>query len=151
MSGQHHGFLEILTSSCADSKINAAQILIKRGNPLVSGLQNVILELTNTFDIQTREFIQLLHTTRQGHWHVVSTIGTEHPAVNVFDSMLCHCPDHSKVQILSILMTKQSTIRLQYNNVQMQSGQADCGLFAIAFATALSNGLHPGAYFLTRH
>ena len=72
--------------------------------------------------------------------------------------MLCHCPDHSKVQILSILVTKQSTIRLQYNNVQMQynnvqmqSGQADCGLFAIAFATALSNGLHPGAYFLTRH
>ena len=112
VSGLHHGFLEILTSSCAwltDSKINAAQILIKRGNPLVSGLQNVILELTNTFDIQTREFIQLLHTTGQGHWqHVVSTIGTEHPAVNVFDSMLCHCPDHSKVQILSILMTKQA-------------------------------------------
>ena len=28
----------------------------------------------------------------------------------------------------------------------MQSGQADCGLFAIAFVTALSHGLHPGAY-----
>ena len=28
----------------------------------------------------------------------------------------------------------------------MQSGEADCGLFAITFATALSNGLHPGAY-----
>ena len=69
--------------------------------------------------------------------------------------MLCHCPDHSKVQILSILMTKQAqfsssiynNVQMQYNNVQMQSGQADCGLFAIAFATALSNGLHPGAYF----
>ena len=128
MSGQHHGFLEILTRTCAwltDSKINAAQILIKRGNPLVSGLQNVILELTNTFDIQTREFIQILHTTGQGHWqHVVSTIGTEHPAVNVFDSMLCHCPDHSKVQILSILMTKQaqfssSTIMYKCSRVRL--------------------------------
>ena len=29
----------------------------------------------------------------------------------------------------------------------MQSGQADCGLFAIAFATALLNGLHPRAYY----
>ena len=28
----------------------------------------------------------------------------------------------------------------------MQSGQADCSLFAIAFVTALSHGLHPGAY-----
>ena len=28
----------------------------------------------------------------------------------------------------------------------MQSGEADCGLFAITFATALSNVLHPGAY-----
>ena len=27
------------------------------------------------------------------------------------------------------------------------SGQAGCGLFAIAFATALLNGLHPGAYY----
>ena len=58
----------------------------------------------------------------------------------------CHCPDHSKVQISSILSTKEKTFKLQYNNVQMQSGEADCGLFAITFATALSNGLHPGAY-----
>ena len=29
----------------------------------------------------------------------------------------------------------------------MESGEADCGLSAIAFATALSNGVHPGAYF----
>ena len=54
----------------------------------------------------------------------------------------CHCPDHSKVQISSILsIQRKKTIKLQYNNVQMQSGEADCGLFAITFATALSNGL----------
>ena len=29
----------------------------------------------------------------------------------------------------------------------MQSGEADCGLFAIAFVNALWNGLHPGAYY----
>ena len=39
VSGQHHGSLIL---------INSAQILIKRGNPLVSGLQNVNLGLTNT-------------------------------------------------------------------------------------------------------
>ena len=38
--------------------------------------------------------------------------------------------------------------RLHYNNVEMQSGQVDCDLFAIPFATALMNGLHPGAYYI---
>ena len=31
----------------------------------------------------------------------------------------------------------------------MQSGQTDCSLFAIAFVTAFSYGLHPGAYIYT--
>ena len=60
--------------------------------------------------------------------------------------MYCFCSDHSKVQISSILATKLPVIRLKYMDVQMQSGLNDCGLFAIAFGTALSHGLHPGAY-----
>ena len=31
-------------------------------------------------------------------------------------------------------------------SVHMQAGGCDCGLFAIAFATALSLGKHPGQY-----
>ena len=123
----------ILKSSNAwlsDSIINAAQLLLKRGNALVGGLQNVNFGLTNSFEVETGEFVQIIHTG-EGHWHVVSTIGTQYPDVNVFDSMYCHCPEHSKLQISNLLMTKKNTIRLQYNNVQMQSGQADCGLFAI--------------------
>ena len=115
-------------------------LAINKGNPLDSDLQPGTHQ--HLCDVQTREFIQIL----QGHWHVVSIIGTNHPEVNVFDSMYCHCSDHSKVQISSILRTEQKIIQLQYNNVQMQSGEADCGLFTITFATALSNGLHPGAY-----
>ena len=38
----------------------------------------------NSFDVETREF----GTNNQGHWHVVSTIGTQHPAVNVFNTIL---------------------------------------------------------------
>ena len=139
----------ILKSSNAwlsDSIINAAQLLLKRRNALVGGLQNVNFGLTNSFEVETGEFVQIIHTG-EGHWHVVSTIGTQYPDVNVFDSIYCHCPEHSKLQISNLLMTKKNTIRLQYNNVQMQSGQADCGLFAIAFATALLNGLHPGVYY----
>ena len=90
----------------SDAIINAAQKLLKRGNPSLPGLQNDNLGQTNSFTVQTGEFVQMLHTG-QGHWHVVSTIGTKHPVANIFDSMFHFCSDHSKVQIASILATKE--------------------------------------------
>ena len=35
-------------------------------------------------------------------------------------------------------------------DVQMQSGTYDCGLFAIAFATALVGGEHPGKFLFNQ-
>ena len=139
---------EILNSPyewVSDAIINAAQVLLKKGNSLIASLQSVNLGQTKSFTVQTGEFIQTIHSG-ESHWHVISTIGTEHPNIHVFDSMFCYCPNHSKVQISNLLATKRPIIRLQYVDVQMQSGQADCGIFAIAFATALSYGLHPGSY-----
>ena len=86
---------------------------MKKENPLVSGLQNVNLGLTNNFDIQTGEFVQILHTG-QGHWHVISTIGNKRPEVDVFDSTYCHCSHQSKVRVSSILNTQKKAIRLHY-------------------------------------
>ena len=55
-----------------------------------------------------------------------------------------------KKQIASILCTKQSKIELCIIVVQMQAGGNDCGLFAIAFATAIVNGISPGKYVLNQ-
>ena len=110
------GDKEVLLSNSAwlsDAIVNAAQELLRKGNPSVVGLQNVNLGLTRTFDIQTGEFVQILHTGHS-HWHTVSTIGTKIPEVNVYDSMYCFCSNHSKVQIASILETKHPAIRLNY-------------------------------------
>lgn len=89
------------------------------------------------------EFEQIINTG-EGHWHVVLTIGMQHRNVNVFDSMYCHCLEHSKVQIANVLMTNKNTIQLYYKCSHVRK----TGLFAIAFVTALLNGLHPGAYNL---
>ena len=123
--------------------MNAAQTILKKENPFVSGLQNVNLGLNNDYDVETGEFVQILHNGH-GHWHVISTIGVKHPTVNIFDSMYSHCSNHSKVQIASILAIKEPVIR--HMDVQMQSGKDDCGLFAIAFAATLAHGRHPGSY-----
>ena len=48
------------------------------------------LGLNNSFDVETAEFVQILHNG-QGHWQVISTIGVNHPSVNIFDSIYRHC------------------------------------------------------------
>ena len=51
-----------------------------------------------------------------------------------------------KRQIAALLATQSKTIKLSFVDVQKQSGGYDCGLFALAFATALVNGTNPGRY-----
>ena len=74
-------------SRLSDAIINAAQELLKKGNPIDECLQNVNLGLPKSFFSTERgEFVQILHTG-QSHWQVVSTIGTQHPEVNIYDSV----------------------------------------------------------------
>ena len=51
-----------------------------------------------------------------------------------------------KSQIAALLATKNKEIKLRFMDVQKQSGGYDCGVFAIAFATALAHGINPGKY-----
>ena len=50
------------------------------------------------------------------------------------------------MQIAILLATKEPALKLRYIDVQMQSGESDCGIFTIAFATSLILGHHPGKY-----
>ena len=131
------------TGWLTDSIINAAQTLLKQANTAVSGFQDVTLGLASSFSVETGEFVQILHTGER-HWNVISTIGTVHPEVNVFDSKYSSCSTQSKVQIASLLATKEPAILLKYVEVQRQLGGCDCGLFAIAYATALIKYQQPG-------
>ena len=69
----------------SDTIVNAAQQLLKSSN-VITGLQNVLLGQTHSFAVEFGAFVQILHTGC-GHWHVVSTIGTKHAEVNIFDSI----------------------------------------------------------------
>ena len=50
----------------------------------------------------------------------------------------------AKLQISALLFTTHKQITLSFRDVQRQVGSSDCGLFAIAFATAIAFGLDPG-------
>ena len=48
-----------------------------------------------------------------------------------------------KRQVAAVLKTSNKAFELKHIDVQCQVGGSDCGLFAIAFATALCFGLDP--------
>ena len=66
--------------------------------------------------------------------------------VQVFDSLYTTASTTLKKQIATFLTTMKPSITLHFMDVQMQSGGSDCGLFAIAFATALVDGKKPGKF-----
>jgi len=135
---------DILFNSTAwltDSIFDAAQKLLKKACP-VSGLQSVSCGLTMTYDVQPGEFIQVLNTG-QGHWVTISTIGTSHPTVRIYDSLYSSAGTRLKAQIAAVMATEQQNLTLEFMDVAMQSGPYECGLFAIAFATTLALGEKP--------
>ena len=84
----------------------------------VGSLQNSLLGETLAFDIAGDESVQILHCGGN-HWVTISTVGTEHPTVRVYDSLYCQLPFSTKEQIATLLHTKQSAITLEYANVQV--------------------------------
>ena len=137
----------ILCSSTAwlnDLIINAAHLLLKAINPHLSGFQNPVLGQCLAFDVESEEFVQVLHDGH-GHWLTVSTDGT-YPLVNVYDSLYSALSPSSKLQIASLLFTTHKQISLSFKDVQMQARSSDCGLFAIAFATAIAFMMDPGCF-----
>ena len=77
------------------------------------------------------EFVQMSND----HWVTISNIGCKPGTVNVFDSI----PNNS----VSSLLSETYDIQLQFKQVQVQRGNSDCGVFAVAFATALCPGKDP--------
>ena len=71
-----HGDNDILLENewLNDRIINAAQNVLKQANSAISGLQDVNHGPTMMYDIQHKEFVQILHNGHN-HWLTVSTVG----------------------------------------------------------------------------
>ena len=121
-----------------DYIINATQELLRR-KCSVPGLQSALLSQTLAFDVMREEFVQVLHSGGS-HWLAVSTIGCPPSTVKVYDSLYSELPTQTKEQICA---SPEPVINLIYFVVQKQQNGCDCGLFALAYATALCLGQNP--------
>ena len=131
-----------------DKIIDAAQETMKNQftNPKINGFQSVLnKQRAHRFNMVEKDMVQILHrgSVISGHWFTISTLNCPEGTVNVFDSMYTDIDQESKSQILNILRHTGKSVRFHLIPVQRQAGGTECGLFAIAFAVALSFGLNP--------
>ena len=94
-------------------------------------------------DIQQGELSMQILNVANSQWVTISTIRCEAGTVNVYDSGEKHISYRNKDQVTSLLFTERSTIKIKFINVQIQYGSSDSGLFAVAFATSLCEGIDP--------
>lgn len=133
--------LQSKTKWISENVINAGQLLLqsKYGT---SGLQHTGLGDTLNFEAMEEEFVQVLHSGGN-HWLLITTMGCPPGIVKIYDSMVNKLPFQTKEQICALLVTKEPQIEVLHIDVQQQKNSNDCGLFALAFATALCSGQEP--------
>ena len=124
-----------------DNVISGYQQLLKKQKP-VSGLQDTILGQSLQFSVESKEFVQVLHVFGS-HWVAISTVGCEKGEVNWFDSLHCKPSSAAEKMIADLVQYPGKKLQVLVCNVQKQMGYNDCGIFALAFVTAVAFGIDP--------
>ena len=150
---------KVLLHGCwlTDSIITAGQILLRKENQNIGGLQPTILSENFQFSIQKEEFVQILNVNNS-HWLTISSIGCPKGTINVYDSLSSNGLSTRTMRVIAgiLFVTDQRKITINHIDVQTQSNCSDCGVFSLAFATSLCQGEDPSiisyiAYQLRDH
>ena len=108
--------------------------MLKKQYPAIDGLQNTLLQgkkLVNTSDQQQ---LQVIHS-QGNHWIIASTVHDEgSEKVLIYDSLY---NDVNAGTQLTIQRLFGPAVVPEIVQVHKQQGLKDCGLFAIAFSTAI--------------
>ena len=132
----------IMGEKLCDAHINLAQRLLKAQFPELGGLQSTLLQQKETSVLETKEkMVQIIHCSSRHHWIVATTTGRNGDAGNilVYDSIFKKVDRETRKTICNIFQLLPVT-NVKVVKAQKQWGTKDCGLFAIANATALACG-----------
>ncbi len=128
----------------SDLHVNYAQQLLQCQFPHLKGLQSTLFQLKtiNLLPIEKVDRLQIVHS-RNDHWIVASNIECGSSDVNIYDSIY-NKPDKSTEEvILNLFDIDSDKLKLNVISEQKQEGSRDCGVFAIAFATAIAHRKDP--------
>lgn len=128
----------------SDIHINMAQKLLKDQFCSLNGLESTLFqakEVSRTEEM-VKNKLQIIYCCEREHWIVATTINSCKGEILVIDSIFKSVDSETRRTINMLFKhagtTKTLDIRLL--NSQKQKGSNDCGLFAIAFATAFALG-----------
>ena len=61
----------------------------------------------------------------------------------MYDSLFYTCDKETECVITNLFQCDSKTVRVKVAHSQKQKGGSDCGVYAIAFATAVAHGINP--------
>ena len=127
-----------------DKHIDHAQWLISRQFPHVKGLHSVLAFESNPpkVDSGLADLVQILNIGHN-HWAVATNIGCKENTIKVYGTLYRNMGASDKVKLAALLKTSMANMVIEWPALQLQEGDSDCGLFAIAIAMTLASGLDP--------
>ena len=136
----------IMGEELTDTEINLAQQLLKKQFPNLNGFTSTLLQdkkraLTEK---TVRDKVQIIFCKGRHHWVVASTKNCTIGHVKVYDSLFTYPDKEMERVIVNLFQWNSTEVVVKFARCQKQKGGADCGLFAIAFATAIAFGKQPG-------
>ena len=128
-------------SELNDRHINYCQGLLKKQFPLIGGFILTLLQ-NSTLKDKISCGIQIIHCQQRNHWIVAVRSESCHNPIRIYDSLYTAVDEESKCTIMN-LFKKVGKFKFTSVDMQVQEGNIDCGLFAIAVATDLAYGNDP--------
>ena len=123
----------------------AAQWLLKSQYPHFEGLKDPLGQLSMNSRISLPPgSLQILHV-HGNHWITVSTCNSGHTDANivVYDSKYQFLGSATETLLAKLVLTQQDVLNIHIASVNKQSGDSDCGVFSVAYCTALAHGQDP--------
>ena len=128
-----------------DDHMDAAQRLLKKQNPAIGGLNDIVLMTyfqRGKLKIATNAGLTIQCYNIGGHWVVSSS---SKGCVTVYESLSTGLNKTLLQQLAHLyqLLCAEGQLTITVVLQQLQKGSSDCGLFCIANATALAHGINP--------
>ena len=121
-----------------DFTIYSAMSLLQKQFPLLM-VQSPAIYRVSGYDYSPCQTIQVVHNDAH-HWLLLSTLKG---VVSIYDSMNTTPTESLKRQMTQLFSPDDTIPPFERRICHKQTGVNDCGLFSIAYAVALMNGIEP--------
>ena len=119
-------------SELNDRHINYCQGSLKKQFPLIGGFILTLLQ-NSTLKDKISCGIQIIYCQQRNHWIVAVRSESCHNPIRIYDYLYKTVDEESKHTIMN-LFKKVGKFQFTSVHMQVQEGNIDCGLFAIAVA-----------------